>query len=138
MRGTPTRAPYSPWASRPGEVEPSRKVLVSWSESNDRATHTRAPFFHLTGFRERPARTLFTAARQRGSSQVQAGSPAPFPEVWCAAGRAGARLTTEAPDRRRMVSSSRTGSADDSAGGRPAQREPSLQSQQSVRASERL
>jgi hypothetical protein len=53
-------------------------VLVSWSESNDRATHARAPFFQPAGFSERPARTLFTAARQRGSSHVQAGLPAPL------------------------------------------------------------
>src|SRR5687767_2172176 len=74
MRGTPAREPYSPCDSRPGETEPSRRVLVSWSGSKDRATHTRAPFFQRAGLRDRPARTFSTAPRQRLSSQLQAGS----------------------------------------------------------------
>ena len=46
MRGTPTRAPYWPQASRPIDLPPSRRSLVSWSLSNDSATAQRAPPGH--------------------------------------------------------------------------------------------
>ena len=65
MRGTATREPYSPWESRPGDTEPSRSVEVSWSESKDSATQTRAPSFQRAGWSERPARTFSTPARHR-------------------------------------------------------------------------
>src|SRR5215468_1884431 len=73
MRGTPTREPYSPWESCPGETRPWRSVDVSWSGSKERATQTRAPSFQRAGRRGRPARIFATPARQRGSSQAQAG-----------------------------------------------------------------
>ena len=43
MRGTPTRLPNWPQASRPIDLPPSRKSLVSWSLSKDSATAQRAP-----------------------------------------------------------------------------------------------
>src|SRR5438105_2768461 len=42
MRGTPTRLPNWPQASRPIDLPPSRKSLVSWSLSKDSATAQRA------------------------------------------------------------------------------------------------
>src|SRR5262249_56413102 len=63
-----------PWDKRPGDTEPSRSVEVSWSESKDSATQTRAPFFQRSGRRDRPARTFSTAPRQRDSPHAQAGS----------------------------------------------------------------
>src|SRR5919106_4855283 len=80
MRGTPAREPYSPWARRAGEVLPSRRVEVSLSTSNDRATATWAPFGQAAGFRERPARTFCTTWRQRASGQRHEAS-APRPAV---------------------------------------------------------
>ena len=74
MRGTAAREPYWPWESRPGDTEPSRSVEVSWSESKDSATQTRAPSFQRAGWSERPARTFSTARRHRGSAQAQEGS----------------------------------------------------------------
>ena len=74
MRGTAAREPYWPCESRPGDTEPSRSVEVSWSESKDSATQTRAPSFQRAGWSERPARTLSTARRHRGSAQAQEGS----------------------------------------------------------------
>ena len=52
MRGTPARAPYCPWLSRPGDRSPLRRVMVSWSESNDSATAQRAPPGQAAGLRE--------------------------------------------------------------------------------------
>src|SRR5437016_1114044 len=69
MRREPTRAPYSPWLSLPGRVSASRSGMVSWSQSNDSATATRAWFGHVSGASERPARTCWTCERQVGSSQ---------------------------------------------------------------------
>ena len=74
MRGTAAREPYWPWESRPGDTDPSRNVEVSWSESKDSATQTRAPSFQRAGWSERPARTFSTARRHRGSAQAQEGS----------------------------------------------------------------
>ena len=54
MRGTPTRLPYWPQASRPIDLPPSRKSLVSWSLSNDSATAQRAPPGHSAGRNLRP------------------------------------------------------------------------------------
>ena len=71
MRGTPTRAPYSPWLSLPGERSPLRKVRVSWSESKESATAQRAPPGHAAGLSDRPARTFSTIGRQRSSGHVQ-------------------------------------------------------------------
>src|SRR5579864_5412709 len=67
MRGTPTRLPYWPQASRPIDLPPSRRSLVSWSLSNDSATATRAPPGHSRGRSRRPARTRPTSLRQCSS-----------------------------------------------------------------------
>ena len=69
MRGAPTREPNSPCESLPGLVSASRSGIVSWSESNDSATATRAPPGQLSGLSERPARTCSTCPRQVDSSQ---------------------------------------------------------------------
>src|SRR4030095_13847987 len=99
---------------------PSRSVLVSWSESNDSATQARAPFFQHAGFSERPARTLFTAARHPGSAQVQARCAAPFP--------ARGRMTNDddEADWRAMVSSFSAARRTIARGARSAQRASAL------------
>ncbi len=58
--GTATLAPYSPWASFPGRVSPSRSGMVSWSGSNEIATATCAPSGQRGGTRRAPARTRST------------------------------------------------------------------------------
>jgi SnoaL-like domain len=71
MRGAPAREPNSPWLKRPGRVSPSLSGIVSWSESNDSPTATRALPGHVFGASERPARTRSTAPRHVPSSQRQ-------------------------------------------------------------------
>src|SRR5665213_3928102 len=71
MRGTPTRAPYWPQASRPIDLPPSRRSLVSWSLSNESATAQRAPPGHSAGRNGLPARTLSTSLRQCASGHCQ-------------------------------------------------------------------
>src|SRR5258708_15905320 len=74
--GAPPREPNSPWLSLPGLVSPSRSGIVSWSESNDRATATVAPPGQLTGASERPARTCCTCPRHVCSSHCHGSSAA--------------------------------------------------------------
>ncbi len=71
MRGTPTRLPNCPQASRPIELPPSRRSLVSWSLSNDSATAQRAPPGHSAGRNLRPARTRLTRLRHSSSGHCQ-------------------------------------------------------------------
>src|SRR2546428_11411388 len=78
MRGSPAREPYSPWASKAGELLPSRRVDVSWSTSNERATATCDPCGQVAGHRGRPARTVLTTVLQRSSGQRhEASGPRP-------------------------------------------------------------
>src|SRR6266571_3395895 len=79
MRGAPTREPNSPWLSLPGLVSPSRNGMVSWSESKDNATATRAPPGQFRGASERPARTCCTCPRQVCSSHSHGSSRACTP-----------------------------------------------------------
>src|SRR5258706_9567838 len=81
MRGTPTRARYSPHDMRPIDLPPSRSSPVSWSLSNDSATAQRAPPGHVAGARRAPARTWPTNLRQIASSHCH-GSPAGCIGCW--------------------------------------------------------
>src|SRR5882762_3489950 len=65
--GTPTLAPYSPCESLPGLVSLARNEIVSWSESKDRATATRAPPGQWAGASDLPALTRSTCVRQVAS-----------------------------------------------------------------------
>ena len=73
IRGTPTRRPNSPQASRPIALPPLPSSKHSWSQSNESATAQRASPGHADGASEEPARTR-EIIRRHSSSAVFQGS----------------------------------------------------------------